>query len=95
MARTRPYQKVHLVAHQHNPPRDLNAARAVGSLCPSADRDVGAHVVLARVKGGERAATVATFSEGQTAGAGVLSLGAGRGLSLAVGAPFVRSRSAA
>jgi hypothetical protein len=49
-----PYQKVHLVAHQHIPPRDLNAARAVGSLCPSADLDVGAHVVFARSKGGDQ-----------------------------------------
>ena len=33
-----------------SPINDLNAARAVGSSCPSADLDVGAHVVLARVK---------------------------------------------
>jgi hypothetical protein len=48
-----------------------------------------------RRRPGERAATVSTFTEGQTAGAGVLSLAAGRGLCLAVGAPFVRSRPAA
>jgi hypothetical protein len=50
---------------------DLNAARAVGSLCPSADLEVGAHFALARVKRrrpGEPAATVTTFIEGQTAG---------------------------
>ena len=85
-----PYQKVHLVAHHDIPSRDLKAARAVG------DRAVGAHVVLARLKRrrpGERAATLATFTEGQTAGAGVLSLAAGRGL--AIGAPFVRSRPVA
>jgi hypothetical protein len=75
-----PYQKVHLVAHQHIPPRDLNTARAVGSLCRSADLDVGPHVFLLMSKRGpgERVATVATFTEGQTACAGALSLPAGR-----------------
>ena len=46
-----PYQKVHLVAHQHIPPRGLNTAHAVGSLCRSADLDVDPHIFLARVKG--------------------------------------------
>jgi hypothetical protein len=45
-----PYQKVHLVADQHISLRDLNTARAVGSLCRSADRNVGPQVFLARVK---------------------------------------------
>jgi hypothetical protein len=44
-----PYQKVHLTAHQHIRPRYLNAPCAVSSLWPSADLDVGAHVVLARI----------------------------------------------
>jgi hypothetical protein len=45
-----PYQKVHLVAHQHIPPRDLNAARGVNLFVPSAGTEIGAHVVPARKK---------------------------------------------
>jgi hypothetical protein len=70
-----PYQKVNLVAHQHIPRRDLNTARAVCFVVPSADTGVGAHVVPARVqkeRPGEGVATVATFIGGPTAG--VLSL---------------------
>jgi hypothetical protein len=45
-----PYQKVHLVAHRHISPRNLNAARTVNSLCLSAATDVGVRVVAARIQ---------------------------------------------
>jgi hypothetical protein len=49
----------------------MNAARAVDSLCPSADTDVVAQVVPAhaeRMQRSEWVAMVATFTEGPTAG---------------------------
>jgi hypothetical protein len=59
-----------LRTYQHVPPRDLNTGRAVGLLCRSADLDVSPQAFLARVKRrqpGERVATLAIFTEGQTA----------------------------
>ncbi len=47
-ARGCPYQKVHLVTYRHISPRNLNAARTVNSLCPSAANDAGVRVVAAR-----------------------------------------------
>jgi hypothetical protein len=44
-----------------SPISDLNVARAVGSWCPSADLDVGAHVVLACLK---KEATMGAVSDG-------------------------------
>jgi hypothetical protein len=48
-------EKVHLVAHQHIPPRDLNAVCVVSSLCPSADLDAGATSSLLVLKAGDQA----------------------------------------
>jgi hypothetical protein len=71
-------------------PADLNAARRQFVVPGRPLRRRVRRCSCQRRRPGERAATVATFTEGQTAGAGVLSLAAGRGL--AIGAPFVRSR---
>jgi hypothetical protein len=44
-----------------SPISDLNVARAAGSWCPSADLDVGAHVLVACLK---KEATMGAVSDG-------------------------------